>query len=1110
MRYIRIFVLCFVLFSAAAMAHSEPEPVVLRDGAPAWDLTILEADFERTVLRLDLYHFDVKQVSIDGADFQIPTLEESPQLSQRGRPDLPTIRESLHIPDSAAMSVRVLDAEYREFSGQPVAPSKGILPRSVDLSQIPYTFADCYGHSEWFPAATAELGEPYIMRDTRGVVLALNPMQYNPVSQILRVAMSLTVEVYANGSDGRNVLANKPERPASEFEKLYARHYLNWPATAGGRYETVAETGSMIVICYDAFRSVIQPFVDWKNQMGIPTSVVDVSTIGADGTQIKAYIQTLYNFSGVCFIVLVGDAAQVPYFEFEGASDPSYALLAGDDVYPDAFVGRLSAENPTELQTQVERIIAYEREPQVLADWYHQGVGIGSSDGPFEDDDEYDWEHIDVIRDKLLGFTFSEVDQIYDPEASISMVATAVNEGRSIINYCGHGGPQGWGTSGFNNEAVDQLTNINMLPFITSVACNTGEFHTGTCLAEAWLRATHNGQPTGGIGMYASTIGMTGAPPMSAQDEFVDLLVDEVKRCFGALCFLGACQMIDDYGVGIGEVEYRHWTVFGDPSLQVRTDTPVAAAAQHAPVLTVSAGQFQVSTNPENLAALSYQGELLGRTFAGEDGLAVISLTGELPDVGDSIRLTITGFNRQTYETEILIVDDLIPTCLVSPGELNLVLGPEQIVSESLEITNSGEPGSTLYYFVHLEDPDYPRERFNTMRDMNGSYAWCDLDFYLPGENRDVEFRLYNGSDDGDYVRRFTMDLPPGVVLETLPGHITGGYDGPIPYVGEIGDGAFCDWETPGESGSIFPGQIGVVTLNLTFADVTSDVVIPYVIYGDQWGGPPYEVSGEIVIARQPPGVTVISPDGGETWAVGESQAIEFTGEGGPEFVRIELNRSGGASGHWESLAEMVPLAGGSFSWTVTTPLSAHCVIRVSDADDPAVADVSDGSFTIFREMSWVTVSQDQGSVPVGETETLMVTFDATGLPVGQYLAELYIYSNAGEPVVVPITVEVVVDPMAASEIDTSPGLSRSYPNPSNRRAVIAYGLPEAGSVRLGIYDLAGRRVRVLIDGVQSAGAYEAVWDGNGDDGVRLAAGCYFSRLEAVGQTRRQKILLVR
>ena len=144
----------------------------------------------------------------------------------------------------------------------------------------------------------------------------------------------------------------------------------------------------------------------------------------------------------------------------------------------------------------------------------------------------------------------------------------ALNVGRGIINYCGHGSSSSWGTTGFSITDVDALINDNMLPFIFSIACVNGEFEGKTCFAEAWLRATNGTEPTGAIGIYAASINQSWSPPMSAQDEFVDRLVAESYHSFGALCFAASCLMMDEYG-DAGVDMFNTWHIFGDPSVRV-------------------------------------------------------------------------------------------------------------------------------------------------------------------------------------------------------------------------------------------------------------------------------------------------------------------------------------------------------------------------------------------------------------------------------------------------------------------------------------------------------------------------------------------------------------
>jgi hypothetical protein len=95
---------------------------------------------------------------------------------------------------------------------------------------------------------------------------------------------------------------------------------------------------------------------------------------------------------------------------------------------------------------------------------------------------------------------------------------------------------------------------------------------------------------------------------------------------------------------------------------------------------------------------------------------------------------------------------------------------------------------------------------------------------------------------------------------------------------------------------------------------------------------------------------------------------------------------------------------------------------------------------------------------------------------------------------------------------DRFPGtyVVRSSPNPFDQAVVIAYFLPRASSIRLGIYDLSGQLVRSLLNGSRPAGSHQAVWDGCDDSGAREPAGLYVCRLESGGMTAAARVVLAR
>ena len=559
-----------------------------------------------------------------------------------------------------------------------------------------------YQDNCWFPEQIAELQTPYILRDFCGQVVQINPFQYNPATETLRFYTDITVEVFPTDVDSVNVLARTEQLSSIDidFKQIYERHFINFNRMD---YTPVEEQGNMLVITYDDFWDTMMPFVQWKNMKGVPTEMVNVSEIGNENA-IKTYIEQYYNDNGLTFVLLVGDIAQVPtltagYY----ASDPSYSYIVGGDHYPDLFIGRFSAQNTSQLETQVERSIEYEKYPQAGADWYNKGAGVASSQGP-GDDGEMDYEHIRNIRTKLMNYGYIEVDEFYDgsqggEDASGNptpgMVATALDDGRSVVNYCGHGSPTSWISSGFSNSDINTLVNDNMLPFVICVACNNGQFDDyDACFCEAWLRATNNGEPTGAIAATGSSKSMSWDPPMDAQDEMVDLIVesytDNVKHTIGGIHANGCMHMNDEYGEA-GYSETDTWHVFGDPSLQIRTNTPSTMTVNHEPSVSSGSTTFEVEVEGVKgaLCAISRNYELFGYGYTDSSGHVVIEFSEPILP-GDDLDFVVTAYNMIPYFDLIAVTGESTPPETPEKPE-----GPKQ-----------GAPEETYSYSSTTEDPD--------------------------------------------------------------------------------------------------------------------------------------------------------------------------------------------------------------------------------------------------------------------------------------------------------------------------------------------------------------------------------------------------------------------
>jgi len=326
-------------------------------------------------------------------------------------------------------------------------------------------------------------------------------------------------------------------------------------------------------------------------------------------------------------------------------------------------------------------------------------MGLASNEGP-GDDDEMDWEHVRIIQDKLLTYTYidkfefydgSQGDEDEDGDPTANTVFPALNTGVGVISYCGHGSSGSWGSSGFNNSDVNQLANTDKLPFIWSVACVNGEFDNGTCFGEAWLRANNNGSLTGAVGAFMSSINQSWDPPMAAQDEMVDILSESISgvnsRTFGGISISGCLKMNDEYGAA-GDEMTDTWHIFGDPTMMVRTAQPLAMQVNHATSTNLGTTVFPVNVNVENaLVAISQNGILLGKSnVAGSAAIVDFEAINSL----DSLTVTVTAFNRIPYQGKVAINQPTEAFVVVNSAPINDPLGNQNQLADYSETVNLG------------------------------------------------------------------------------------------------------------------------------------------------------------------------------------------------------------------------------------------------------------------------------------------------------------------------------------------------------------------------------------------------------------------------------------
>jgi hypothetical protein len=633
--------------------------------------TLLSSNQNEAVVRVDFGAYQTETVSVNGVEMQKLHMADAYPVLKAGSPELLQTAFSLIIPEGCSPEVEILDAQYSVVEHFALAPSKGKLYRNVNPETVAYTTNQDYQASRYLLGNNVVAGDQYQLRDYHGMNFKVYPFDYNPAAQTLKIYSSVTVKVTFNGV--RTVSA--PAKNNRTFDAVYANQFLNY---RGLRSTPVAEEGDILIIAPEDFIPAMQPYADWKIRNGFNTEIVPLSNAGSNANAIKSFILDYYNEHNLAFVIIVGDNAQFPTPTVSGnKSDNNFTELVGNDSYPDIILGKISAENVSQVETQVQRFIEYEQNPPAT-EHFPVFMGIASDQGP-GDNNEYDYQHIRNIDNKLQGYTYTSGYELFEGSQggldasgnpTAAMVSTAVNSGVGIISYCGHGAEQQWVTTGFNNGNVNSLTNVGKLPFILSVACVNGEYHTGTCFAEAWLRATHDDAPTGAVGFTGSTINQPWNSPMCAQDAMIDLLVgttpDNQKFTYGGMFFNGMIHMLDVYH----DVEvFRTWILFGDPTLQMRTAIPQTLDVSHNTVLPAGVPSVTFSSAVENAKIVVIKGgEIIanGRIVNGEYTLMFNDTY--LPT--DTLYVLATATNYLPYEGTINFIPNEGPYVII--GDLNL------------------------------------------------------------------------------------------------------------------------------------------------------------------------------------------------------------------------------------------------------------------------------------------------------------------------------------------------------------------------------------------------------------------------------------------------------
>ena len=656
---------------------------------------------------LDITNISADQIVIR---YQMPDLEQevgdvlhlkisdAAVLQEIGKPELPFHSTFISIPSGKDLVVNYSPIVTEVLENIQLPIYAGTDFEAFNNSE----FRDSDPSTDW---QKVQISEPMIMRDVEIASLTVIPFDYTSDTGELTVfrEMEITLDFV---DSARPVQATPPLR-SQAFEPLYENFILNYETVTD---RTEYQTPCILYICGGNTQTnpYLQSLVDWRKRRGYEVHAVATSITGTTTGSIKNYIQNAYDSwenppEFVCLVGDVGGSYNIPtYFEnwssYNGEGDHPYSQLAGNDIFPEVLIGRISVSNSNDLAKVIGKTLAYEQADYMDNNWFERAALVGdpSSSGiSTVISNQY-------IENIMINYGMDDVNTNFGDGNYANWMRNQLDAGLLYFNYRGY-----LGTSGFDSGDISNANNGYMTPFATFITCGTGSF-SGTSISEEFIRAGTVSNPKGAVASIGTATWGTHTGINNIMDMgFYDGIFVMGVESGGAALAAGKLALYNTYPTDpANRVSiFTHWNnLMGEPALHLWTDTPVIIAASFpdtldngstmCEVMVVREGGVPVEDAFVTLRNTSSSIFISGYTNA--DGNVVLPLE---PGIPGAIDLTITKRNHKPLEAVVIVRDDGTALLLNDQeiavvddtGNMDGLLNPGETVNLVIPVRNAGE-----------------------------------------------------------------------------------------------------------------------------------------------------------------------------------------------------------------------------------------------------------------------------------------------------------------------------------------------------------------------------------------------------------------------------------
>jgi len=661
---------------------------------------------------------NTEEVNTQNGLFTSLTAEGYVQGNNIGDPSLPMLKKLIEIPQDAIVKVNIISydeeiinlADYNINSK--ILPIQPPISKEVDPSQIQIKINNLtYEKNEFISYPIVSVENLGTMRSVRLGRLVISPVQYNPVQNKLKIFNNIKFEIIFENANivKTNELKEKYSSPYfdSEFNIL-----LNFKQNQNKDVLTKYPI-KYVIVSDPMFQSALQPFINWKIRKGF--NVIQAYTndiaVGTTTTTIKAYLKNLYT-SGTAsnpaptFVLFVGDIAQIPAFAGTanggGHSTDFYYCEYTGDTLPEAYYGRFSAENLTELQAYIDKTMEYEQYTMPVKTFLSNAViiaGCDAGNAPTYGNGQINYAANNYIN-STHGYTTVN-EYLYgsgtpitsDNSAAAAAIINDVSKGVGFVNYTAHGSPTGWADPAFSVSDVSGLANIHKYPLMIGNCCLSNKFDDQDCFGEEITKATNKGAYAyiGASNLsywnedyyWAVGIGTITATPtyattgLGAYDKLFHINGEAQSDWFvtNGQIVHGGNLSVTAGGTSLVAYYWEIYHLMGDPSAMTYLGVPTPLTATYTNPVPIGTTTLTVTTVPGAYVAISLHNVLKDAKLANSSGIATLTFTAF--STADTADIVITKQNKSPYIGTLLISNGLMadfvgtPTSIVVGGTVD-------------------------------------------------------------------------------------------------------------------------------------------------------------------------------------------------------------------------------------------------------------------------------------------------------------------------------------------------------------------------------------------------------------------------------------------------------